>query len=74
MRCFLTTLLVALEDQKRRGPILDQLHANIQDAFNEHGVQIMTPGYEGDPDSPKIVPKERWFAEPAAPPKPVTVD
>jgi small-conductance mechanosensitive channel len=68
------TLLVALEDQKRRGPILDQLHANIQDAFNEHGVQIMTPGYEGDPDSPKIVPKERWFAEPAAPPKPITVD
>jgi hypothetical protein len=34
----------------------------------------MTPGYEGDPDSPKIVPKERWFAEPAAPPKPITVD
>ena len=26
-----------------------------------HGVQIMTPNYEGDPESPKIVPREEWF-------------
>ena len=34
----------------------DRLHASVLDAFNEHGVQIMSPGYEGDPESPKIVP------------------
>jgi small-conductance mechanosensitive channel len=42
-----------------------ELHRNILDAFNEHGVQIMTPAYEGDPDRAKIVPKEMWFQPPA---------
>lgn len=42
------------------------LHQNILDVFNEYGVQIMTPAYEGDPEIPKVVPKEHWFAEPAA--------
>ena len=42
------------------------LHRNILDLFNEHGVQIMTPAYEGDPAQPKVVPKEQWFAAPAA--------
>lgn len=47
------------------------LHQNILDVFNEHGVQIMTPAYEGDPEIPKVVPKEQWFAAPATPqPKP----
>jgi small-conductance mechanosensitive channel len=41
------------------------LHRNILDLFNEHGVQIMTPAYEGDPDRPKLVPKEQWYAPPA---------
>jgi small-conductance mechanosensitive channel len=43
------------------------LHRNILDMFNEYGVQIMTPAYEGDPERPKIVPRERWFASPARP-------
>ena len=34
------------------------LHDNILDLFNEFGVQIMTPAYEGDPDQAKVVPKE----------------
>jgi small-conductance mechanosensitive channel len=42
-----------------------ELHRNILDLFNEHGVQIMTPAYEGDPDQPKLVPKEQWYAPPA---------
>jgi small-conductance mechanosensitive channel len=46
------------------------LHRNILDLFNEHGVQIMTPAYEGDPASPKIVPKDQWFAPPAKPSAP----
>jgi small-conductance mechanosensitive channel len=61
------TLLVSLEDQASRAPTLDALHGNIQDAFNEHGVQIMSPNYEADPSGPKIVPRERWFTEPAQP-------
>lgn len=45
-----------------------QLHRAILDVFNEYGVQIMTPAYIADPSPPKIVPKEAWFAAPAAPP------
>jgi small-conductance mechanosensitive channel len=45
------------------------LHRNILDVFNEHGVQIMTPAYEGDPAEPKVVPKEKWFESPAQPPE-----
>lgn len=44
------------------------LHRNILDVFNEYGVQIMTPAYEGDPAEPKIVPREQWYAAPAQPP------
>ncbi len=42
------------------------LHRNVLDVFNEYGVQIMTPAYEGDPPEPKLVPQERWFSAPAA--------
>jgi small-conductance mechanosensitive channel len=45
-----------------------ELHQNILDVFNEHSVQIMTPAYEGDPEVPKIVPKEQWYTAPARPP------
>jgi small-conductance mechanosensitive channel len=44
-----------------------RLHQNILDVFNEYGVQIMTPAYEGDPEVPKVVPKEQWFQAPATP-------
>lgn len=37
-----------------------QLHENILDIFNENNVQIMTPAYEGDPETPKVVPKDQW--------------
>ena len=40
--------------------------ANILDVFNEYGVQIMTPAYEGDPPEPKLVRREDWYAAPAA--------
>jgi len=40
--------------------LYSDLHANIQDAFNARGVQIMSPHYEADPAEPKIVPPERW--------------
>ncbi len=41
------------------------LHQNTLDVFNEYGVQIMTPAYEGDPEVPKLVPKDQWFMAPA---------
>ena len=58
-------LLVCLEEPNLRNPILGALRANIQDAFNEFGVQIMSPNYEADPEAPKIVPRDQWFAAPA---------
>lgn len=45
------------------------LHRNIQDCFNEYGVQIMSPHYLGDPADVKIVPKDKWYAPPAKPPQ-----
>jgi len=58
------TLWVCLERQESRLVTLHQLHAHIQDLFNEHGVQIMSPNYVTDPAAPKIVPKENWFGAP----------
>ncbi len=58
-------LNVALEVPSSRARTLSALHANIQDCFNEYGVQIMSPHYRGDPASPITVPLERWHAPPA---------
>jgi small-conductance mechanosensitive channel len=52
-----------------RAMLLSMLHANIQDVFNEHKVQIMSPHYRGDPDQEKWVPKDKWYAAPAQPPE-----
>jgi small-conductance mechanosensitive channel len=68
--CVLYTLLVCLEQPHLRGPVLDALHAQVQDAFNEYDVQIMSPHYEADPTGPKTVARDRWFAAPAAPDTP----
>ena len=57
-----------LEDPVLRAEALSRLHANIQDVFNEHGVQIMSPHYMIDPKEPQVVPKERWHLPPAPPP------
>jgi small-conductance mechanosensitive channel len=48
-------------------PLYSALHRSILDVFNEHNVQIMTPAYEGDPERPKVVPRDQWFAAPAEP-------
>ena len=54
-----------LERQESRLVTLHALHANIQDLFNEYGVQIMSPNYMLDPAAPKVVAKNDWFAAPA---------
>ncbi|HMN77001.1 MAG TPA: mechanosensitive ion channel [Burkholderiaceae bacterium] len=43
-----------------RAELLGQLHANLQDVFNENGVQIMSPHYMGDPERAKVVPRAEW--------------
>jgi small-conductance mechanosensitive channel len=58
-------LLICPERPDRRVLVLDGLHARILDAFNEYGVQIMSPNYESDPHAPKVVPRDQWYAPPA---------
>ena len=50
-----------------RAEVLAALHANIQDVFNEYGVQIMSPHYLGDPATAKVVKREDWHLPPAQP-------
>jgi len=62
--------LVAQAVQKEpgaRAQAQSLLCQNILDVFNEHGVQIMSPHYLGDPDEAKVVPPSRWFESPARP-------
>ena len=54
-------------DPRVMGRLYTAMHQNVLDIFNEHGVQIMTPAYEGDPGAPKVVPKEQWYLSPAKP-------
>ncbi len=55
-------------DVHRMNGLYSALHANIQDVFNEYGVQIMSPNYVADPEQAKLVPPEQWYAAPAEPP------
>lgn len=56
-------------EPRPRAELLTLLHANIQDVFNEFGVQIMSPHYLGDPAQDKVVPKEQWYSAPATEPR-----
>ena len=58
-----------VEQPEQRVDVLNQLHGNIQDVFNEHGVQIMSPHYMVGPAAPQVVPKKDWYAAPARPPE-----
>lgn len=61
-------LFVSIDRPLERIPILSALHANIQDTFNEHGVQIMSPHFLAQPPNAVVVPKDQWYAPPAQPP------
>jgi small-conductance mechanosensitive channel len=65
--CVTYELNVHVSDANDMAGKYHALHANILDVFNEYGVQIMTPAYEGDPAEPKVVPKARWYQEPSLP-------
>ncbi|BDS06481.1 mechanosensitive ion channel protein MscS [Oceaniferula spumae] len=55
------TLIGYAAAPEMRTPILSELNGKIQDAFNEAGIQIMSPHYQKDPPEPLVIPKERWF-------------
>jgi small-conductance mechanosensitive channel len=57
-----------LMDPVQRADAISRLNGNIQDVFNEYGVQILSPHYMVDPKEPQLVPKDRWYAPPAQPP------
>lgn len=61
-------LHVAIATPTDRPFVLSRLHAEIQDAFNEFGVQIMSPNFEAQPDAKVFVPREHWSAAPAQKP------
>jgi small-conductance mechanosensitive channel len=58
-------LTAPVERADLRRMTLTALHANIQDEFNEFGVQIMSPHYVGDPAEKVWSPKQQWFEAPA---------
>lgn len=61
------TLIVHLESEALRVETLSSLHANIQDAFNEFGVQIMSPHFMVQPQENVVVDRSNWYAAPAKP-------
>jgi small-conductance mechanosensitive channel len=63
-------LVVSLDQPEDRVPILSELHMHIQDAFNEQGVQIMSPHFENQPHQKVFVPKSQWFPKPSEPAEP----
>ncbi len=60
------TLIVRLQVEKQRIETLSSLHANIQDTFNEYGVQIMSPHFMMQPQDNVVVPRSKWHEPPAA--------
>ncbi|MFN5047813.1 mechanosensitive ion channel family protein [Roseateles sp.] len=58
-------LFAGIDGAMQRVPIQSALHANIQDVFNEHGVQIMSPHFLGQPSQAIVVPKSDWYKAPA---------
>jgi small-conductance mechanosensitive channel len=61
------TLIARLEDERHRVEALSSLNSQIQDAFNEFGVQIMSPHYMVPPEASVVIPPAKWHAPPAEP-------
>jgi len=63
-------LFVHVDSPQQRVPILSALHGEIQDGFNTHGVQILSPHFMAQPDHAVVVPREKWHEAPARPRSP----
>ncbi|WP_432260525.1 mechanosensitive ion channel family protein [Cupriavidus sp. TMH.W2] len=60
-------LFAALDHPRNRFYALSALHAAIQDQFNTHGVQIMSPHFIAQPDNTVYVPEAKWYERPGSP-------
>ena len=60
-------LFAHMDRPLERVAVLSDLHANIQDQFNTHGVQIMSPHFVMQPRNKVLSPREDWYATPAEP-------
>jgi small-conductance mechanosensitive channel len=60
-------LNVNLEKPEKRIAVLSALRTNIQDEFNAHGVQILSPHFMMNPPDKVWVPREKWHQPPANP-------
>ena len=61
------TLIARLDEEKRRVETISDLNSQILDAFNEFGVQIMSPHFMVQPDASIVIPPAKWHAPPAEP-------
>ena len=43
-----------------RIPVMSRLYAEIQDQFNQAGVQILSPHFMHEPKQPAVVPRDQW--------------
>jgi len=59
-------LTAAVSKPEIRGETFSELLGNIQDVFNEHGEQIMSPHYVADTPQKQVIPKSKWFDLPAS--------
>ena len=59
------TLVIRLLHEKLRIETLSYLHSSIQDAFNEFGVQIMSPHFMVQPPHNMVIPPNKWHQAPA---------
>lgn len=60
-------LFAALDHPRNRFFALSALHAAIQDQFNAHGVQIMSPHFMAQPETTVYVPEAKWYEQPGSP-------
>jgi small-conductance mechanosensitive channel len=60
---------VAVDSACRRSEMMNRLHQQIIDVFNEYGVPLTAPHFRVHSAARNAVPKEHWYAAPAAEPE-----
>ncbi len=58
------------EHAEKKNAVLSELNGQIQDGFNDAGIQIMSPHYYDDKPEPMVIPRDRWFPPLASPQAP----
>ena len=58
----------AVDSPRRRSDLMNRLHQQIIDVFNEYGAEMTAPHFCAQPSPPHVVPREDWYAAPATPP------